>query len=192
VQTRLESTDRGKKIADALSVWAASVDPGGTLVERYLASRKPDLGDHVAGNVLRWHEGLGAMVALFRNILTDAPQAVSRTFLDREGRKVERKFLGAVGSAAIKLDADESALFGLHIGEGVETCLAVRKLGLKPAWALGSAGAIAAFPLLPGIEALTILRERDVANERAAENCAARWRAAGRECSTPGQTSAKT
>ena len=131
--------------------------------------------------MLRWNPRLGAMIALFRNVLTDAPQAVSRTYLDREGRKLDRKFLGPVAGAAIKLDADDAVLDGLHIGEGVETCLAARQLGLRPTWALGSAGAIAAFPVLNGIEALTLLAEQDDASARAVEACAARWHAIGRE-----------
>ena len=56
--------------------------------------------------------------------------------------------MGPVGGAAIKLDADEDVLGGLHIGEGIETCMAARMLGLRPAWALGSAGEIAKFPVL--------------------------------------------
>ena len=121
------------------------------------------------------------MLALFRNIVTDEPQAISRTFLDHEARKRERKFLGPVGGAAIKLDADEDVLGGLHIGEGIETCMTARMLGLRPAWALGSAGAIAAFPVLNGVECLTLLREHDQANRDASDACAARWAAAGRE-----------
>jgi hypothetical protein len=105
--------------AIALKVWGEGVDPRGTLVERYLAGRKLELGADVAGEVLRWHPGIGAMMALFRNIATDAPQAVSRTFLDPEGHKRDRKFLGPVAAAAIKLDSDEDVLGGLHIGEGV-------------------------------------------------------------------------
>ena len=119
------------------------------------------------------------MVALLRNVHTDVPQAVSRTFLDREGRKIERKFLGPVGGAAVKLDADDAVLSGLHVGEGVETCMAARQLGLRPAWALGSKGAIEKFPILGGIEALTIFAEPDAESEVTA--CAARWHAAGRE-----------
>ena len=174
-----ENEGREKKIADALSLWAASVDPRGTIVETYLKSRGLDLGDDIAGRVLRWHSRIGAMVALFRNVATDAPQAVSRTFLDREGRKINRMFKGPVGDAAIKLDADENVLGGLHIGEGVETCLAARQLGLKPAWALGSKSAIANFPILDGIQVLTIFAEPDAAAE--VEDCARRWHAAGRE-----------
>lgn len=121
------------------------------------------------------------MIALFRNIETNAPQAISRTFLDHEGRKIARKFMGPVGGAAIKLDADEDVLGGIHIGEGIETAMTARQLGLRPAWALGSASAVAAFPVLGGIECLSLLREHDDANERASDTCAARWAAAGRE-----------
>jgi CHC2 zinc finger len=161
--------------AFALSLWAGGVDPRGTLAERYLNSRKLDLGEDVAGSVLRWHAGIGAMLALFRNIETDEPQAVSRTFLDAGARKVGRKFLGPVGRAAIKLDPDEEITSGLHVGEGVETCLTARQKGHRPAWALGSAGAISSFPVLSGVETLTFLRERCDVNERAVNECSSRW-----------------
>jgi hypothetical protein len=50
-------------------------------------------------------------------------------------------------------------------------------------WALGSAGAIAAFPVLSGIDAITILGETDDggANQRAAQACAERWMEAKRD-----------
>jgi hypothetical protein len=112
----------------ALALWREAVDPRETLVERYLASRglrlsrsdaRPLLTDvhlheDLAGDVLRWHPRIGAMLALFRNIETDRPQAVSRTFLDRQGRKIGRKFLGPVGGAAIMLDRFDIVL---HVGE---------------------------------------------------------------------------
>ena len=108
---------------------------------------------------------------------------IHRTFLDGEGRKLDRKMLGRAKCAAIKLDADESVTLGLHIGEGLETCLAARLAGFRPVWALGSASAIAAFPVLTGIEAITVLGEVNDggANHRAAQACAARWIEAGRE-----------
>ena len=75
------------------------------------------------------------------------------------------------------------ALEGLTIGEGIETALAGRQLGFRPAWAVGSAGAIAKFPVLPGIEALTILEEEDRngTNASAVQECRARWTASDRE-----------
>ena len=169
------------RIAAAMRLWGQGVDPAGTPVETYLHSRRLELDSDVAGEVLRWHPHLRAMLALFRNITTNEPQALSRTFLDHEARKIERRFMGPVGGAAIKLDADEDVLGGLHIGEGIETCMAARMLGLRPAWALGSAGVIAAFPVLSGIECLSLLREHDEANRQASDACAARWTAAGRE-----------
>jgi putative DNA primase/helicase len=171
--------DRARKIAAALSLWAHGVDPRGTPAERYLASRKLTLDADIAADVIRWHADIDAMMALFRDIRTDEPKAISRTFLDREAQKLDRKFLGPVGGCAIKLDPDEDVLAGLHVGEGAETCLAARQLGLRPCWALGSKSAIGAFPALDGIEALTILAEPDA--EKETEACAVRWHAAGRE-----------
>jgi hypothetical protein len=109
--------------------------------------------------------------------------AVHRTALTPQGGKIGRKMLGPVAGAAIKLDADADVTTGLHLGEGIETCLAARQLGFKPTWALGSAGAIAAFPLLSGIECLSLLAETDDggANARAIEQCGNRWADAGRE-----------
>ena len=165
----------------ALHLWNAGADPRGTVVERYLASLCLELGDDIAGEVLRWHPGIHAMLALFRDIRTDEPRAICRTFLDQDGRKIERKFLGPVGGCAIKLDDDDEVTQGLHVGEGVETCLAARQLGLRPTWALGSAVAVAAFPILSRIECLTLLAEHCEVNARAVEQCAARWHEAGRE-----------
>jgi phage/plasmid primase-like uncharacterized protein len=180
-QRASKALDSATTTNDALALWNASGDPRGTVVEKYLRRRGLELDDDVATEALRFHSGICAMIALFRDIASDEMHAVSRTFLDRDGNKIGRKFLGPVGGCAIKLDPDDAVVGGLHIGEGVETCLAARQLGLRPAWALGSAGAIASFPVLNGIEALTILQEHDAASARAVEQCAARWHAAGRE-----------
>lgn len=171
--------DSEERTAAALALWRAGIDPRGTAVERYLASRWLDLGEDIAGDVIRWHPGVGAMLAIFRDIVTDEPRAVSRTFLSSDGRKLERKFLGSVGGCAIKLDADDAVLGGLHIAEGVESAMAARQLRLKPCWALGSKGAIASVPVLSAVEAITILAEPDATKET--ETCAARWHAADRE-----------
>ena len=95
----------------------------------------------------------------FATLASNEPCGIHRTFLDDTGRKLGRKMLGRARSAAIKLDADANVTLGLHLGEGLETCLAARLAGFRPVWALGSAGAIAAFPVLSGIEAITILGE---------------------------------
>jgi hypothetical protein len=182
-------TDR---IERAASLWRQGVDPRGTLVETYLKSRAVTLPPDLAGEVIRFHgagpwldQGTGAvariptMLAVMQNLMT----AVQRTALTPEGRKVGRRMLGVASEAAIKLVPDVEVALGLTVGEGFETCLAARLAGFRPVWALGSAGAIAAFPVLAGIEAITILGEvgDGGTNQRAAQACAARWIEAGQE-----------
>jgi hypothetical protein len=173
--------------ARAVALWNGSVDPRGTSVERYLKRRGLDLPDDIAGRLARYHEScprgadrLPAMLTAFRLIATDRLVAVHRTFISDDGEKIDRRMLGPVAGAAIKVDDDADVEHGLTIGEGFETCLAARSLGYRPVWAIGSAGAIAEFPVLPGVDALTILAETDVngANARAIATCANRWAAA--------------
>jgi hypothetical protein len=124
-----------------------------------------------------------AMLTAFRSITNDRLVAVHRTLLSDDGRKLDRRMLGPVARAAIKIDADHDVEQGLAICEGFETALAARMLGFRPAWAVGSAGAIGAFPLLAGVDGLTILAETDDAgaNARAVKACAGRWSAAARD-----------
>jgi putative DNA primase/helicase len=174
----------------ALRFWREAHDPRRTSASAYLASRHLTISDDVASEVIRFHTKLkfegtrvGAMVALFRDIASNEPCGIHRTFLDADGRKLDRKMLGRAKGAAVKLDADETVTLGLHIGEGLESCLAARIAGFRPVWALGSASGIAAFPVLAGIDAITILGEVNDggANHRAAQACAARWIEAGRD-----------
>ena len=82
------------------------------------------------------------------------PQGIHRTALSRHGAAIKRAgktlrmSLGAVKGGAIKLDPDEDVTQGLCIGEGVETCLAGRQMGLRPVGSVLSSGGIAGFPLL--------------------------------------------
>jgi putative DNA primase/helicase len=175
----------------SVALWKVAVDPGDTVVERYLSQRGLKLPNDVAGRVVRFHpscpwgEGIRhpAMITAFRSIADDSLQAIHRTALTPEGQKIGRKMLGPVGGAAIKIDADENIEQGLSICEGFETGLAGRVLGFGPVWALGSAGAIEVFPLLSGIDALTMLAETDDsgANANAVRICGKRWARADRE-----------
>jgi putative DNA primase/helicase len=180
------------RIARALTIWNEARDPRGTPADRFLASRALALGDDLAGNVLRYHpavpwrdEDTGttiyvrALVAAFRSIDDDAVTAVHRIRVDQPERwpKTERRMLGVVHRAAVKLD---QAGDRLHVGEGVETMMAARQLGLAPAWALGSAGMVAHFPVT-STGHLRICGERDEASARAVELCTRRWQAAGRQ-----------
>jgi hypothetical protein len=70
---------------------------------------------------------------------------------------------------------------GLTVCEGVETGIALLMAELAPVWALGSAGNLARFPVLGGLECLTIAADADEPGQTAAEATAIRWRNAGRE-----------
>jgi hypothetical protein len=59
--------------------------------------------------------------------------------------------------------------------------MAARQLGLTPAWALGSAGAISFFPVIDNVTTLKILGERDNANLEAIKLCSRRWHRAFRK-----------
>jgi hypothetical protein len=173
-------------------IWREAVHPRGTIVEQYLASRSLSLPDDVAGDAVRFHSStpwrdeagftrVQAMISLFHKIQGDEPIAIQRTRLSPDGARIGRMSLGPTKGGAIKIDADESVTMGLALGEGFETALTARAAGLRPVWALGSAAAIGTFPVLSGIEVLTLLAENDATNARAIEECGQRWADAGRE-----------
>ena len=128
---------------------------------------------------------LGAIISVMTDRITAEPTgAISRTYI-HEGRKLRKaKTLGSP-AGIIRLSEDADVLEGLHIAEGLETALAGMSIGLRPMWAAGSTALMAKFPVLSGIEALTIIADRDAngAGERAAAEVASRWREAWRRTS---------
>jgi putative DNA primase/helicase len=183
-----DAASRANNQRQALRLWDEAFDPTGTLVDVYLASRRLVLTDDVANRVVRFHPscpfGQGrhpCMVTLFRDIRTDELRAIQRTALQPDGSKISRLTLGPCRGAAIKISPDDDVTMGLTIGEGFETCLAASQLGFRPVWALGSAGAIKEFPVLSGIEALSILAETGPASADATTECRIRWNEAGQE-----------
>lgn len=172
----------------AQRLWSQTRPISDTLAECYLASRGIAASFDIS-RVVRFHPdcpfGRGVrhpcMVALFRHVHTDAPVAIHRTALTKDGKKIDRKWLGNCRNAAIKLSPDADVGEGLGVAEGVETALSVMRAGWRPIWALGSATSIARFPVLAGIESLTIFADHDPPGIAAASACAERWQAAGRE-----------
>jgi putative DNA primase/helicase len=180
------------RIELALHVWRESTALIGTRGEFYLTNERKLTLDEGFSHVLRFHprcpfgpagatEYAPAMIALMRDVLTDQPRAVQRIRLTGDGKKVCRMMLGTPKGAAIKLDPDENVILGLAVTEGCETGLAARQLGYRPVWALGRAGGIESFPVLSGIEGLTIHAEPGDASLKAVHECGRRWREAGRD-----------
>ena len=176
--------DQARRVNAALQLWNEAVPIEGTLGERYLVELRRlhiallDPLDHA----LRWNGKIGAMVALMTHPIVGSATGVHRTYLAQDGMKLERKMLGKAG--VVRLSPDENVTVGLGLAEGVEDAIALLLRGWGPAWAAGSAPAIARFPVLSGIEALTIFPNSDEPGMAAARICAERWREAGKEAQT--------
>jgi hypothetical protein len=183
--------DTAYKVKRARELFDNSLPALDNLPERYLAGREIDLP---RGTPLRycpmtfhWPSGqrLPAMVAPIVGIASNEVQAVHLTFLTEDGRDKAavdkpRLYLGPKSGGVVKLTPDEDVLQGLAIGEGLETCLTAILAGY-PTWASLDSGNLAAFPVLPGVDCLNVLADHDLIGIAAAEEVAARWRAAGRE-----------
>jgi Zn ribbon nucleic-acid-binding protein len=188
--------DQQYRLVLARATWDRGTDPRGTVAENYLRSRCLTIPDDIAGSQLRYladcpwrrdddHPDYPAgpkptLLAAFRSIPTDELAAVHRIRLDVPQRwpKTLRKMLGPVAGAAVKLLAEVGDT--LAIAEGVETAMAANAMGYGPAWALGSALAVANFPVLVGVRRLILLVENNETSRGACERCGERWRQAGR------------
>jgi hypothetical protein len=199
--------DEKARIDRAHRLWREARDPRGSIVERYLEGRGLALPEEPVARVVRFlpetiFGGIGshaAMVTAFRPIVGDlrpleAPRAIQLTALDPNGKpileppskpggkaKKLRRTHGPFKDCAIKLDPDEAVEQGLGIAEGFETTLAQYLRGWRPLWALGPAGGLDAFPLLAGIECLTIFADHDLTGLKTARACRDLWREAGAE-----------
>jgi hypothetical protein len=182
---------RSGRAARTITIWHEAQDPRGTLAQTYLnVHRKLDLDDDLAGGVLRFHptcpwrnettgktDRVPALIAAFRSIDDGTITAIHRIALNGDGTKLSRRMLGVVHRAAVMLDPIGREL---AIGEGIETCMAARQLGVRPTWALGSTGSITGFPILDGVKTLNILGETGEASRQAIDFCARRWKRVGR------------
>ena len=178
---------RAWRVELARRLWTSGAPIAGTIAETYIRRRGLTPPEHDAA--LRFHprtprgrnETLPAMLALMRDPVTGAPSGVQRIYLRPDGSDRLRDEMGKAmlgGRGVVMLDQLEADT--LHLAEGVETTLAVRGLGFRPAWAATCAGAIATLPVLAPVRALVLFADADGAGMAAAASCAVRWRAAGR------------
>jgi hypothetical protein len=130
------------------------------------------------------------MVGIITDIITGRPISLHFTAIAQDGSgkapidRPKRLLAGhRKAGGMIRISADDEVTVGLGIAEGIETSLAVLASGWAPIWCCIDAGGIASFPILNGIESLAIWADRDESGtgQRAAAECAERWRGAGRE-----------
>lgn len=180
--------DGVKRTEAALTIWRAAKPTGGTLVDNYLGSRGLRLP---ATPTLRFHRCLKhpsggdswpAMIALVTRGADDAPLAIHRTFLARDGAgkapvDPQKLMLGPCRGGAVRLAEPDDLLM---VGEGLETCLAAMQETGHPAWAALSTSGLRALDLPKGVRDVIVLADGDVPGELAARECAIRWKREGR------------
>ncbi len=160
-------------------------------------------GCALAENDVLWHPALPhpsghvgpAIVAVVTDALTGERINLHRTWLAADGggkADIAKQRLLLKGhrkhGGVVRLFDDEELSTGLCVAEGLETALSAAK-GFRPTWATLDAGNLAVLPVLPGVEALTIVADNDPPNPatgrhagiEAAWACAASWTKAGAE-----------
>jgi hypothetical protein len=185
LRAKLEPDERRRaeaKLKGAMETWTDGIPLPDTLGWRYFTEHRnlriDPLGD--LSHVLRYHPGDQAVIALMTDPVTGAPAGIHRTFLNPDGTKLERKMLGRQG--VIRLTPDQDVTQGLGIAEGIEKTLAIMIAGrTPPMWCACSASGIKNFPVLSGIETLTIFRDEDEVGINAARECRERWTRVERE-----------
>lgn len=144
-----------------------------------------DLRFHPALKHPSGHTG-PALVGLITDAITCQPLSLHRTWIQADGKKANvdppRLLLGRhrKKGGVIRLWPDDAVTKGLGVAEGIETALSLA-WAHTPVWSCIDAGNLAAFPVLPGVEVLTIGADNDVAGIAAAQECARRWAHADRE-----------
>jgi hypothetical protein len=175
----------------AQRIWKAS-SPLGPEAIAYFDQRGIDIDAVPDHGGLRFHPNCPwesgskpCVVARYTMAIGNEPRGIWRRPID--GGKP--KALGPTSGCVIRLWPDDAVEGSLVIAEGIETTLAAatriehRGTLLQPAWAAGSASNMASFPVLSGVEALTLLIDNDAndAGQRAGEECCSRWQVAGAE-----------
>jgi Toprim domain-containing protein/CHC2-type zinc finger protein len=183
--------DELRNVHRAEAIWRETLPLGPDAIA-YFAKRKIDINQVPERGGLRFHprcpwhsETKACIVGRFTTALGNEPRGIWRRPLTGD----KPISLGPMTSCVIRLWPDEAVEQGLIIGEGVETVLAMatrfahRGTLFQPAWACCTAGNLGSFPILPGIEALTVLVDNDTSGtgQKNAAKCAERWRDAGRE-----------
>lgn len=180
--------DPRKLVRWATGIFRASIDARHCVLrERWAAAQNLVLPDEIDGEVLRFHPGLRfgddrkpGLIFLLRDVFNDEPCGIVRHFLNEDGSVLAKRSLGRTSfNAAVKLDADENVTEGLCIASSIETGIAAMNAGYRPLWCVIGANALAALPVIGGVEALTIIAGDDEA--KAIEECSMRWTAAFRE-----------
>jgi phage/plasmid primase-like uncharacterized protein len=183
--------DDGWSLDFAEQIWGQTTElmPQATAYFERRGITIDDVPDHGG---LRWHSSCPweggtkpCVVGRYTTAVDNKPRGIWRRPIDGD----KPKALGPTAGCVIRLWPDNAVETALVLGEGVETTLAAstriehRGAMLQPAWAAGSAANMQSFPVLPGVDCLTLLADNDTngVGQRAAQECAQQWLAAGKD-----------
>jgi hypothetical protein len=177
--------------------WQAALPIAGTLAGTYLAGRGRRFDD-LTGRVLRFaaqrarkspegeFECHPALLCALSDARSGEQCGIINIYLRADGSdrlrdKKGKTVTGRAAGAVVMLSTFDEPTTGLVLCEGVETGVALFQDEMRPVWACGAAGTLRKFPVLGGIETLTIGADADKPGIGAAEELARHWRAAGRQ-----------
>lgn len=175
-----DDEELAKRVERARRMWRETVPLKDTLGANYLfTQRRIDVDTLDVEHAVRWHEREQAIVALMRSPFTGEPSGIHRTFINPDTTKRWRGMLAPKG--VICLMPSTEVTMGLGITEGLEDGLSILAAGWLPVWVACDAGAIKTFPVLSGVEFLTIFADGDATGLEAACSCARRWESNNRD-----------
>ncbi|MGO6789202.1 toprim domain-containing protein [Rhizobium ruizarguesonis] len=188
-----DDSDEASRIALVRRLWREAEDPRAQPVFAYFNHRglPPLSSDQLP--VFRYHpdcpfngERVPTLIARFSPIEDDQtletePTAIFRIRLDRYDGDRRKLALGPSRAQVVKLCPADFSLGGLGLAEGVEKGLALIAAGWRPVWVTCGTATMRSFPLLRGIECLTVFCDRDEPGRDAALVAHSRWSDAGRE-----------
>lgn len=179
--------------AHAEGIWKSCRSLAG-VAEEYLMGRgctlPPSDGD------LRFHPNLPnkrcnwtgpALVARVTDAVTGEEMSLHRTWITETAKapiETPRMPLARhdLANGVVRLWPDEAVTIGLGVAEGIETALTAAR-AIQPVWSVIDAGHLTKFPVLDGVESLTIFVDNDKSQtgQNAARSCAERWADSGCE-----------
>ena len=122
----------------------------------------------------------GDFVGVHRTFLLDDGSGKAPPLRIADVTLPSKAILGTWG--VVKLVQDDRVGHALALAEGLENAITIaQQASYTTIWAAGRADGIRSFPLLFGIEALSIFVDGDQAGRSAAASCAKRWTRDGRE-----------
>jgi hypothetical protein len=177
------------KRENARRVWDECVplkdSPGADYLRLRQCALPPDDGD------LRFHPALRcgeldqkfpALIGKVTTVQGEIFVGIHRVWFRPGVAKAAKKMRlgGSDQPVCIRLWPDDLVTTGLGIAEGIETALAAATM-FRPMWSTIDAGQMASFPVLRGIESLTIFADNDASGTglKAAQTCATTWMKAG-------------